>query len=94
MSPESSRLGVQDSGHCKSRYSPTNDLKLLQILGSLQQAQGLVNRVVLLVLLLFSTEELMEVDFFCLLIYLNIFLMILFPLSEERIWVLKISRKC
>lgn len=64
MSPESSRLGVQDSGHCKSRYSPTNDLKLLQILGSLQQAQGLVNRVVLLVLLLFSTEELMEVDVF------------------------------
>lgn len=64
MTPESSELGVQDSGHCKSRYSHTNYLKLLQILGSLQQAQGLVNRVVLLVLLLFSTEELMEVEAF------------------------------
>lgn len=49
--PESSELGVQDSRNqpvdCKSsRPQRTTGLKFLTILGTLQQAQVLVNRVV------------------------------------------------
>lgn len=60
--PETSELGFQISGHlpvdCQSRCSHSNntDLKLLEKLGTIQQAQVLVNR--LIIVLLFSTKEL------------------------------------